>query len=200
METCIITIPSELFATAESSLFEGNFALEQLTAGPDTYTFDKALTYQVMLTNTGGALLVTGTVKGKARTQCVRCLEDVHVEIEGNVEGFFIIEGEGEPEEDMEGDEFDYLGEDNQIDLAPLICAAILMDVPQLPLCREDCAGICQDCGANLNEEHCNCAEARAAQAEADRLASNPFAVLSQLSFDDEQADCAIPEPPGAND
>ena len=38
------------------------------------------------------------------------------------------------------------------IDLEPLLRDAVVLDLPFQPLCREDCAGLCVECGANLNE------------------------------------------------
>ena len=57
-----IKIPAELFALAESSRFEGEYALDVLRAGPDDYRFDSPLSWSVDVTNTGSALLVAGTV------------------------------------------------------------------------------------------------------------------------------------------
>lgn len=188
MESTTIAVPPELFAPAESSSFNGTYDLPEFEAGPDVYTFKQPLEWSVQITNTSGALLVMGSVRGVGATQCARCLEDFEIDIDGEIEGFFVIQGEseGDSEEFDEEEEFDFLSPDNTIDLVPLIQAAILVDLPLLPLCREDCAGICQDCGANLNEEECNCAAARKAEWEEAEAAANPFAVLAQLNFDKE--------------
>ena len=57
----------------------------------------------------------------------------------------------------MEGDEFDFLPDNRKIDLVPLIVAALLLEVPLVPLCDDDCKGLCPQCGANLNEGPCGC-------------------------------------------
>ncbi len=147
--------------------------------------FDDPLRWDVSITNTGGALLVSGTVRGKGTTECARCLDNFDLDICGDVEGFFVIEEEARPE-DMDEDEFDFLPEDHVIDLEPLLRAAILVDVPLKPLCRDDCRGICPDCGANLNVGQCGCALERERQAAEDQAASNPFAALAQLKFDED--------------
>jgi uncharacterized protein len=51
------------------------------------------------------------------------------------------------------------VGEDGMIDLAPLVRELSLLAVPIKVLCREDCQGLCQECGANLNLGDCGCAE-----------------------------------------
>ena len=72
---------------------------------------------------------------------------------------------------------------DHIIDLEPLIRAALMVDAPQQPLCRDDCEGLCPTCGANLNEGDCGCGRDGALE-EFDRKA-NPFSVLAGYSFDD---------------
>ena len=57
MQSIRITIPPELFATAESSPFSGTLELDRLELGPDEYRFDKPLAWNVVITNTGDGLL-----------------------------------------------------------------------------------------------------------------------------------------------
>lgn len=185
MSSLTFEVPQELFAPAESSSFGGEYALPKLQAGPDTYRFAEPLRWDVTLTNTGGALLVTGTVRGTGETACARCLDEFRIDVCGDVEGYFVIGGGTRPE-DLEEDEFEFLGEDDVIDLEPLIVAAVLVDLPLLPLCRDDCQGICPDCGTNLNRGQCGCATERAERDARDAAAANPFAALSQVRFDEE--------------
>ncbi len=46
-----------------------------------------------------------------------------------------------------------------RIDLNELLSEQIYLGVPLKPLCRPDCPGLCQRCGANLNEGACGCSE-----------------------------------------
>jgi len=46
---------------------------------------------------------------------------------------------------------------DDAIDLGPLVRDAIVLELPMAPLCREDCAGLCPQCGADRNEGECGC-------------------------------------------
>jgi len=45
------------------------------------------------------------------------------------------------------------------LDTGPLVREQALLEIPTRPLCREDCAGLCPRCGADLNEGACDCAE-----------------------------------------
>ena len=40
-----------------------------------------------------------------------------------------------------------------ELDLEPLLRDTVVLDLPFTPLCRPDCAGLCPDCGANLNAD-----------------------------------------------
>lgn len=178
----IVSIPEALLETAAIQHFEGTLDLGELAAGPDAYTFSGPVAWSVDATNTGDAILIQGTATGEAATQCARCLEDVAYDLEGDIEGYFLIGGEGEPEapEDMEGDEFDILPDNRRIDLVPLIVAALLLEVPLLPLCSDECRGLCPQCGANLNEGECGCAKGEA------NVEESPFAALRNFDFGDK--------------
>jgi uncharacterized protein len=52
-------------------------------------------------------------------------------------------------------DEESYRGK--EIDLDPLVREQLLLALPEYPLCREDCRGLCSACGQNLNEKDCGC-------------------------------------------
>ncbi len=58
------------------------------------------------------------------------------------------------------------------IQLDGFFAEVISLALPVKPLCREDCAGLCPRCGANRNEEPCECVEA---------VPHSPFAVLAAL-------------------
>lgn len=46
---------------------------------------------------------------------------------------------------------------DFTIDLDSLIKADILLELPAKYLCKEDCKGLCDTCGADLNISQCSC-------------------------------------------
>ncbi len=176
-----IKIPAELFAPAESSRYEGLFDLGTLHAGSDEYRFSDPVAWEVDVTNTGEALLVSGRASGCAVVDCARCLDEVEFDLEGEIEGYFLIGSEQDGVEGLDDDEFDVLPSNHEIDLVPLIEAALLVEVPFVPLCRDDCAGLCPNCGANLNEGDCGCG-GDAAVREFDE-AANPFSVLKRIDL-----------------
>lgn len=187
MESLRIVMPPEMFAPAAYRHLEGEARIPVVKAGPDLYDFAEPLTWQADVTNTGGALLVTGEVRGEARTSCARCLKEISFPVAGEIEGYFLTEPEGEAPEDMDDDEFDILPDDRAIDFEPLIVAALLLDFPLIPLCDEDCKGLCPSCGADLNEGPCGCdnpSEVKdASDPDAALARENPFAVLKNFDF-----------------
>ena len=65
-----------------------------------------------------------------------------------------------------------------------------VFELPLVPLCDEDCKGLCPTCGANLNEGPCGCEKEQSDGPDECELAKNPFAALANFSFDsDESAD-----------
>lgn len=175
-----ICIPEELFACAESSCFAGTYDLATLEAGPDEYRFEKPLAWSVTITNTGDALLVDGVVSGVAKTDCARCLDEYQAEYTGEVQGYFLLSEENAAPEDMDDDEFDVLPASKEIDMKPLLEAGILLELPLIPLCKEDCKGLCSTCGENLNQRKCSC-DSEDTDFE---QAKNPFSALKDYSFE----------------
>jgi len=43
------------------------------------------------------------------------------------------------------------------IDLDPIVREQVLLALPMNAVCREDCKGLCAQCGQNLNEKQCGC-------------------------------------------
>jgi uncharacterized protein len=92
-------------------------------------------------------VLVTGVAIVVLRGECVRCLTEVSDEMEVDVQELFVYPGSDATEEEasrLEGD---------LIDLEPLLRDGVVLDLPFQPLCRDDCQGLCIECGANLNDD-----------------------------------------------
>ena len=182
MDAPRIHVPLELFTPAESAHFEGELTVPVVKSGPDLYDFSAPLSWQIDISNTGDALLVTGTVEGEAKTACARCLETIAFPVTGEIEGYFLLNSEEAAPEDMDEDEFDLLSEDKVIDVEPLATAALLLEFPLVPLCDDECKGLCSTCGANLNEGPCGCEPA----SDEDDVPPNPFAVLKDFPFEEK--------------
>ena len=94
------------------------------------------------------------------RLECCRCLELITLPVNSEIKytlAPFREEAEEENPESLDEDfNFGYY-KDDEIDFDPIVVEQILMQIPMKPLCKENCKGICPDCGVNLNESSCQC-------------------------------------------
>ena len=177
----LLALPDSLFETSAVADFTGEISLPEIRMGADSYRFEEPLRYHLFFATTGGALLATGEVSAQAKTACARCLDEVELDLEAPIEAYFVLPGKDEPLSEDEEVEYDQLIDKNKVDLTALFQGALALALPLVVLCSEDCAGLCPQCGTNLNHETCNCA----AQQEIDP--QNPFAVLKNYRFDSEE-------------
>jgi len=106
---------------------------------------------EVELVPIGGTIEAIGTVKAPWQGACRRCLQMAYGELTGVVRELF-----ESPHEEGES----YPLEHDEIDLEPLARETVVLELPQAPLCREDCLGLCPDCGVDRNESTCSCSPA----------------------------------------
>ena len=107
----------------------------------------------------GTFLAVTGTAQAELAGECVRCLEEIHPRITADYCELFVYEDEGtggSPRSAQLGDTED--GETSRLqgdllDLEPLLRDAVVLALPFQPLCRDDCPGLCVECGARLADD-----------------------------------------------
>lgn len=90
-------------------------------------------------------VLVSGVATVVIAGECVRCLTGISDELEIDVQELFVY-----PDSEAGEDETSRL-EGDLIDLEPLLRDDVVLELPFQPVCREDCAGLCADCGADLN-------------------------------------------------
>ena len=95
-------------------------------------------------------VLVTGTVTAPLEGECARCLEEVRDEVTAEVTELFVHDDE--PAADGDEDEVSRLQGD-LLDLEPVLRDAVVLALPFQPLCRDDCPGLCAECGARLADD-----------------------------------------------
>jgi uncharacterized protein len=92
-------------------------------------------------------VLVTGVATVAISGECVRCLAAIVDRLEIDVQELFVYPGSEAGEDEvgrLDGD---------LIDLEPLLRDAVVLELPFQPLCTPNCAGLCPECGANLNDQ-----------------------------------------------
>ena len=105
-------------------------------------------------------LLVDGWVDLTLEFTCTRCLKQfeqhMHVPFE---ERFYptVDVMTGAPLPPVEEDDVFSIDDHHLVDLTEAIRQAVLLAVPMVTLCQEDCAGLCPQCGHDLNLGPCDC-------------------------------------------
>ncbi len=94
-------------------------------------------------------VLVTGTATAELAGECARCLEPLAEELGIRFQELFVYEDQSYSDED---DETSVL-EDDLLDLEPLLRDSVVLALPFRPLCRDDCPGLCTECGARLADD-----------------------------------------------
>ena len=113
---------------------------------------------ELTIINTGDRVLeLEGQGNVTVGIPCDRCLEEVSVEIPYSIERKLDMK-QSDSDRVKNLDENDYLtGMD--LDVDRLVYLEVLMSWPLKVLCKDDCKGICSQCGKNLNKGPCGCTE-----------------------------------------
>ena len=114
----------------------------------------------VELMRTDRSILVRGTLHAEVEVTCSRCLSLFSCPLTLNIEEeYFPITDVASGASLLLPEEPGCftIDEHHVIDLTEVICQYALLTIPMKPLCRGDCAGLCPDCGQNLNQGTCCC-------------------------------------------
>ncbi|QOC93094.1 YceD family protein [Micromonospora craniellae] len=93
-------------------------------------------------------VLVSGTVSGPVRGECGRCLREINDSVSVTIQELYAYEN-STTDVTTEDDEVGRMQGD-LIDLEPAVRDAVVLALPTNPLCRQDCPGLCLDCGVHL--------------------------------------------------
>ncbi len=95
-------------------------------------------------------VLVTGTARATAVGECVRCLDPIERSLEVDLQELYAYPGhERDDDDDADLPEL----EGDLLDLEPVLRDAVVLALPLQPLCRDDCPGLCSECGARLADD-----------------------------------------------
>jgi len=101
-----------------------------------------------------GRFYFSGRFEGAAVAECRRCLREVTVSVSEEMHLLFAESGVDAADED---DVVPIPRGARELDLRPVVREEWLLAVPAFALCREDCQGLCPECGADRNTEACTC-------------------------------------------
>ncbi len=147
--------------TIEASLDAVELGVDdERIAGPVEVVFD--------VVSSIDGIVVTGSVTLPWAAPCRRCLTEVT--------GATAVDVDEVYRDEVSDDDDAYAIEGDQIDLAPAVREYVLLELPDGPLCRTDCAGICPVCGTDRNEAPCDCDTA---------VRDDRWAALDELRLDE---------------
>jgi len=105
-------------------------------------------------------VLVSGTALVQLTGECSRCLDPISDELEIDLQELYVYgetDSRGRPvahepaEDDTDDDTLHLVGD--LLDLEPVVRDAVVLDLPLAPVCREDCPGLCPQCGFRLEDD-----------------------------------------------
>ena len=127
--------------------------------------FSGPVQVRVNLSRSGRVILVKSRVEARVKCICARCLDPFALTLTSEIRTSLRPKPDprlATPEEvelsreDLETDFY----EGEEVNLSPLVQDQVLLTLPPKVICREDCRGLCQRCGKNLNRETCQCSGA----------------------------------------
>lgn len=139
MRVDVSTIKNSLGAVKD---LDETYDMHDLSISGRTFEFVEPIQLNLQITNSGVEYLVTGRILAKSLVECSRCLDKYIYPL--NFEFYELIAK-------------DELENDNFLDLSDLIYEHFVVELPMRTICKEDCQGLCQICGQNLNLEECGC-------------------------------------------
>jgi uncharacterized protein len=133
---------------------EENFQLDEdlKTVGP--------ITGHIRMRRISQGLLVDGWVDLTLELTCTRCLKQfeqpVHVQVAERFYPTYDILT-GVPLPPFEEEDVFPINDHHEVDLTEAVRQQVLLNLPMVTLCKEDCAGLCSQCGHDLNLGPCGC-------------------------------------------
>lgn len=109
---------------------------------------DSTVRVDLVCSSLNDGIVVDGRVSAEFRGDCRRCLRPLSARVESPVHELY-------QETLTDPDAFPI--DNDQIDLVAVVRETVLIDLPDTPLCRSECRGLCATCGADLNEIACGC-------------------------------------------
>ena len=132
-----------------------------------SYPVSEPVLAQGTVRNTAGVLMMEGQVSTTIHGICDRCASPFDRKVSFPIEVVLVTELANEENED----EWVFPLEGDSADLDDIVRTVFVLNLDSKLLCKEDCKGLCPQCGKNLNDGPCNC------QKELDPR----FAALKQL-------------------
>lgn len=146
---------------ADGRRFEHRYAADEMDLTDHEFNFVNPPFVSGVVSRIGQEIRVQGKLNATLEGVCDRCLETVEIPVDQEFELFYMPEDplagtSGETEVQIRDLDFSVYQND-EIDLDELVIEQLELALPVRLLCREECRGLCDQCGTNLNERQCDC-------------------------------------------
>jgi uncharacterized protein len=100
-------------------------------------------------------VLVTGSARATATGACVRCLDPVDLAVDARFQELFAYADRAEHHREVGADDEaeEHTLDGDLFDLEPVLLDTVVPALPFQPVCRDDCPGLCSECGARLADD-----------------------------------------------
>lgn len=99
-------------------------------------------------------VLASGTAQARATGACVRCLDDIELDVDVTFQELFAYADRAAHFDEVgDEDEDQRVIEGDMLDLEPVVVDAVVLSLPFQPVCDDDCPGLCSVCGAHLADD-----------------------------------------------
>ncbi len=115
------------------------------------------ITGSIYATETDGEVYLDSKLTYEYVENCGRCLAVFSPKVESNLSAKIIENSNQQTEEDDDELIIYYDSKNSELEIEEAILATIELNLPMKPLCGEDCKGLCDVCGVDLNVEQCDC-------------------------------------------
>ena len=131
--------------------FEGTMDLKEFFDGSETIEILKPIKVYGEIKRVGEILELTAKIETEIGFACSRCLLNSAMELK-----FDVLEKMTNIKTVDKDDELIFI-EGDVIDITDIIVNNIMFNMPFKKLCSDNCKGLCQKCGVNLNSSTCSC-------------------------------------------
>ena len=94
--TLLISVLDRIPEPGNEFMLQGHLDAESYEVGYDVYQLPEGIDYDVVFTNTGGAVLLAGMARATAVGERARCLEPATMHLAAEVEGFYVFDGQAD--------------------------------------------------------------------------------------------------------
>lgn len=140
--------------------FSRSFRPEEVAQDGDAYRIVAPVQLEFDIQKDKEKFRLVGTARTELELLCSRCLEGFRLQVNAEFDLRFLPASEltDEDEREVQDEDLDTsYYRDDRIDLNELLREQFYLALPMKPLCRDDCKGLCPQCGTNWNTGTCTC-------------------------------------------